>query len=102
MAERQTRAAALRARRKRARRLGVLVVCGLVALLYAGPIRTYLDARAAADASRADVLELRAKRADLQRRLDALDERATIEALARESGWIYPGETPYLIRDARP
>jgi cell division protein FtsB len=88
---------AVRERRRRAKRLVVLVAAVLVAVLYAGPVRSYLDARAAETQARSDVTRLRAEQARLQTTLRSLHSNAAVIALARESGWIFPGETPYVI-----
>jgi cell division protein FtsB len=88
---------AARERRRRAKRLAVLVAAVLVAVLYIGPVRSYLDARAAETQARSDVARLRAQQARLQATLHSLHSNAAVIALARESGWIFPGETPYVI-----
>jgi cell division protein FtsB len=88
---------AVRERRRRAKRLVVLVAALLVAVLYVGPVRSYLDAKAAETQARSDVARLRADQARLQATLRSLHSKAAVIALARESGWIFPGETPYVI-----
>jgi cell division protein FtsB len=88
---------AVRERRRRAKRLVVLVAAVLVAVLYVGPVRSYLDAKASETQARTDVTRLRAEQARLEATLSSLHSKAAVIALARESGWIFPGETPYVI-----
>jgi cell division protein FtsB len=84
-----------RDRRRRAKRLAASVAALLVVALYEGPVTSLLHARAETAQLRADVQRLKERRADLQRQLRTLHTDAAIIALARDDGFIFPGETPY-------
>jgi cell division protein FtsB len=86
-----------RDRRRRARRFAFAVAGLLVVALYVGPVRSYLGARDRAAAARADLQRLEQQHAALERRLRALSSDAATVALAREDGYIFPGETPFRI-----
>jgi cell division protein FtsB len=86
-----------RDRRRRAKRLAALVACALFAALYVGPVRSYLEAREQAAVLRHEVRSLERDTAALRARVRALRSDAAAEALARENGYIYPGETPYVV-----
>ena len=45
-----------------------------------------------------DLIEARAVRDDLSRKIKALAQPAVLEARARELGMVRPGETPYAVR----
>jgi cell division protein FtsB len=86
-----------RDRRRRARRFALAVAGLLVLALYVGPVRSYLGARDRAARARVEVVQLQRQHADLERRFRALTSQAATEALARDAGYIYPGETPYRV-----
>jgi len=76
--------------------LGVLV--GLV-VLYAGPARSYLQARGEARARNAEVQRLQREHERLEARRRALQRPGVVEAEARKLGYVKPGERPYVIED---
>jgi len=84
-------------RRRRLRRTLLVAGLGLTVLLYIGPVRSYFAAsRAEAGASRQlQLLERRHSR--LEHQLATLRSNAAMEALARQEGYIKPGETPYVV-----
>jgi hypothetical protein len=90
-----------RARRRRAKRFAALLAGLLVVGLYVGPVRSLIAARNATDGIRADVTRLRHEQAQLRVRLDRLQTNAAIVALARDNGFVFPGETPYVVQPAR-
>jgi cell division protein FtsB len=70
----------------------------LVGLLYARPLRSYVQAKHDLAARTADVQALRAEKRDLQHRLA---ESSTGEALteqARRLGLVRPGEKLYIVK----
>jgi cell division protein FtsB len=86
-----------RDRRRRAKRFAALVAGLLVLALYVGPVRSYLSAKQATREARADVQRLRAQHRGLTRRLKTARSDAAVIAEARQIGFIYPGETPYVV-----
>jgi cell division protein FtsB len=73
----------------------------LAAYLYAGPTRSYLDARALTAQDRQQVTRLLAQQESLRARLQALHSPGAVEALARADGYVYPGETPFSAHVAQ-
>jgi cell division protein FtsB len=75
-----------------------VAVAIVTAFLYYRPIASYLDTRHQLAERRAEVVELRADKTRLERRL----ERTTsIEALAREArriGLVRPGERLFIVK----
>lgn len=97
---------AKRAERRRAakRRALVAVAIGgsivLVGLLFAFyfPTRSWLHQRHRAAQNQHQLAELQAANRDLQHKVDALKEPATVERLARgQYGLVRPGEKAYVV-----
>jgi cell division protein FtsB len=86
-----------RDRRRRAKRFAAAVAVLLFVGLYVGPVRSYLAAKRDARQVRVEVQGLRAEQARLKERLRVARSDAAVIALAREQGFIFPGETPYLV-----
>jgi cell division protein FtsB len=84
-----------RDRRRRAKRLAACVAVLLVIALYEGPVSSLLHAREDTSQLRADVARLQQRHAELQRQLRTLRTDAAVVALARDDGFIFPGETPF-------
>src|ERR1700712_2360307 len=84
-----------RDRRRRAKRLAATAAVVLVVALYEGPVSSLLHARDDTSQLRADVSTLQQRHGDLQQQLRTLRSDAAIVALARDDGFISPGETPY-------
>jgi cell division protein FtsB len=82
-------------RRKRSRRLCAVLVVLLAGYLYAGPVRSYLDARERTTQDRQQLLRLTRQQSALKVRLAALSSPGAVEALARADGYVMPGETPF-------
>ncbi|MDX6546460.1 MAG: hypothetical protein QOG33_10 [Gaiellales bacterium] len=81
------------------RRLAAVAVLLLMAALYVSPVQKYLGAGVRLDRSRAQLATLQRQHDQLQRQSQALQTTPEIVLLARECGWIYPGETPLVIKD---
>ena len=89
--------------RSRARRLraGRVLLCGVVVLvgfLYYRPLTSYLETRRDVDKRRADVVELRAERARLERRLARTTSVAALSREARRMGYVKPGEQLFIVK----
>jgi cell division protein FtsB len=89
------------ARKRRARRLSAILLVLLAGYLYAGPTRSYLDARGRTAQDRQQVTRLLAQQVGLRARLAALHSPGAVEALARADGYVYPGETPFSAHVAQ-
>jgi cell division protein FtsB len=66
----------------------------LAAILYVGPVRSYLDVRARTAQDRQQLVVVTRAQTALRARLRALHSPGAVEALARADGYVYPGETP--------
>ncbi|MEW6581924.1 MAG: septum formation initiator family protein [Actinomycetota bacterium] len=77
-----------------------LVATGCVAgivLGYAGPVRGYLGQRSELARERVELSRLESTRDRLVRRLDALNDPVVLEVVARELGFVRPGERVFFI-----
>jgi cell division protein FtsB len=94
------RAARTRRRRQRlgARRLVVLFLIVLVALLYAGPLRSYYDKRELVGQERMQVAALRSDRDELKRRLARAQTAEAVERAARRLSYVKTGEHLYIVK----
>lgn len=72
--------------------LGIVVV---VAVLFVQPVRAYLGAQQDLTATTAQLEEAKAAKAAMLERRDTLGTRAALVQEARRRGYIFPGETPY-------
>jgi hypothetical protein len=97
-------ATAKRARKRRPARstllmrwvgLGALV---LVAVLYSGPLRTYVGTKHTLGARRSEVRMLRAQKDALERRLTASASDATLVLEARRLGLVKRGERLFIVK----
>ncbi len=84
------------------RRLAAVAVLMLMAALYVSPVQKYLRAGARLDESRAQLAALQHRHDQLVRDSQSLDTTARIVLLARECGWVYPGDVPLVIVDVKP
>jgi cell division protein FtsB len=90
------------ARRKPPRRKHVLrwLAVGaivLVALLYARPLRSYLDTKHQLAQRAADVRALKSEKRDLQRRLADASTPEALQREARRLGLVRPGERLFIV-----
>jgi cell division protein FtsB len=75
--------------------LGVTV---LVALLYVGPLRSYLETRATLDHRRTEVEALRRERMRLEQRLAASTRPEALLVEARRLGFVKQGERLFIVK----
>jgi cell division protein FtsB len=75
--------------------LGITI---LVGLLYIGPLRSYLETRAALDDRRAEVEGLRRERERLERRLAASTSPEALLVEARRLGFVKEGERLFIVK----
>jgi cell division protein FtsB len=96
--------AAARARSRRpppttlARRWGAIALIALIGYAYYHPLRSWISARHALQAQRADVALLAAQKHELQQRVQS---NASLDSLAREArqlGYIRPGEHLFIVK----
>ena len=79
------------------RRVAALVVLVVVAALYVAPVQKYLRVHRDLARQRAELTQMQRRNSDLERAGQALETDARIIVLARECGWIFPGETPLVV-----
>jgi cell division protein FtsB len=96
------RSASAGVRRRRSRRLCAVLLVLLAGYLYAGPVRSYLDASARTTTDRGQLQQLQSDNARLRATLKSLSTPAKLAEVARSDGYILPGETPYSLQFAQP
>jgi cell division protein FtsB len=79
------------------RRLVMLVVLAVVAALYVAPVQKYLRVQRDLSHQRQALADAQRTHDSLVRQREALDTDTRIITLARECGWIFPGEKPLVI-----
>jgi len=94
------RAARAHRRRQRssARRLVVLALVVLIALLYAGPLRSYYDKRELVRSEHARVALLRSQHNELRQKLKRAATGRAVERAARCLFYVKPGERLYIVK----
>jgi cell division protein FtsB len=95
------RSASASLRRRRSKRLCAVLLVLLAGYLYAGPVRSYLDASARTTSDRRQLAQLRQTNANLNATLRSLSTPAKLAEVARGDGYIVPGETPYSLQFAQ-
>jgi cell division protein FtsB len=70
----------------------------LVAILYVRPLKTYLDTRNALSRRHAEVVQLRAQKAGLQKRVTASSSLDALALEARRLGYVKPGEHLFIVK----
>jgi cell division protein FtsB len=70
----------------------------LVCLLYARPLRSYLNAKHDLSSRAAEVRSLAAEKRDLQHRLAQASTPAALERQARRLGLVRPGERLFIVK----
>lgn len=81
-------------------RLTRWALLGLVAvllLLYVAPVRSYLSSTDRAAVEQTKLQKLKAEHTELKRQRDALQGPQAIEAEARRTGMVKPGEKPFVV-----
>lgn len=76
----------------------VLSAVGLGVYLSRKPWQVYAEQRASAEAARREMQAAERERADLLRQKAHVDSPMGKEELAREAGFVKPGETPLGVR----
>lgn len=84
------------------RRAVTVAVLVLMAGLYVSPVQKYLHERARLHEERAQLAALQREHDQLQASASALMTKRRIILLARECGWIFPGEKPLVIQGVEP
>jgi cell division protein FtsB len=99
VARRRPQRARAGARRRRLQgRLLVVGVVVFVAFLYYRPLTSYVETRSDLDRRRAEVVELRAERTRLERRLKRSTSEAALRREARRIGYVRPGERLFIVK----
>ncbi len=78
----------------------LVLVLAVLAVSYASSLRAYLQQRHQIDTLEAQIAEREASIGDLEREKDRWDDPAFVMQEARKSGYVLPGETPFVAVDA--
>ncbi len=81
------------------RRLAALAVLAVMAALYVSPAQRYLGANRQVTDQRSQLAALQRQHDRLVQEVAALQTPQQIQLLARECGWIMPGEHPLVVMD---
>ena len=76
----------------------VVGVIALVGVLYYHPLTTYFETRATLNERAAEVAELRAEKARLERRLEWSTTPEALSREARQMNLVRPGERLYIVK----
>jgi cell division protein FtsB len=95
---RRTARARKRRQRTGARRFALLFLLVLIALLYAGPLRSYYDKRELVGRQRAQVEQLRSKQQELERKLKRASTPEAAEREARRLFYVKSGEHLWIVK----
>jgi cell division protein FtsB len=79
-------------------RWAALATLAIVALLYYRPLKSYVETRTSLQERQAEVRQLRAKRDELARRLEATDTPEALARRARKLGLVKPGEQLFIVK----
>lgn len=79
-------------------RWAAVAALALVAFLYYRPLHSYLSTNDALAQRRAEVAQLRAERAMLQRRVEEASGTDALEREARTLGLVKPGERLFIVK----
>ena len=79
----------------------LLGVALFVAYLYYQPLSKYVETRSALNARSAEVADLRAERARLQKRLEASATTAALAREARQMNLVRPGERLFIVKGVK-
>jgi cell division protein FtsB len=80
------------------RRVLVVVLLVLAALLYYKPLRAYMSTRDTLDQRRAEVRALVAQQRELRHRLAVANSPSALVSEARRLGYVKPGERLYIVK----
>lgn len=92
--------ASTRARRRNPLLVRALVLCGvaLVLFLYYRPVKSYLSTSKELRGRNAEVAQLQAQHAALQKRLALSGTQVQLAREARRLGYVRPGERLYIVK----
>jgi len=76
----------------------LLGLVALIALLYAGPLRSYFDKRELVRSEHAEVAQLRSQHIALKHKLERAETAEAIEREARRLAYVKPGERLYIVK----
>jgi Tfp pilus assembly protein PilE len=79
------------------RKLVLIVIVAILAILFVQPIRAYRSAKTELDTARTELKQARADKVRAIAEREALGTRAVLVREARRRGYIFPGETPFSI-----
>jgi cell division protein FtsB len=83
-------------------RLAAVLVLVIVAALYVAPVQKYLSVQRQLAHEQTAYKQAAARKAELDRQHALLQTNAEVEILARQCGWIYPGEKPLVVQGLPP
>jgi hypothetical protein len=81
----------------RPRRIVLALTAVVLAILFVQPVRAYRNAHAHLRTAQAQLAGVRTEHDRLQRELAAAGTPGALVREARRLGYIYPGETPWVI-----
>lgn len=76
----------------------MLALVVLIALLYAGPLRSYYDKRELVRSEHSRVALLRSQHNELKRRLAHAATAEAVQRAARRLAYVKPGERLYIVK----
>ena len=79
------------------RKLVVIIIVAILAVLFVQPIRAYRTAQAELTTTRAQLSVVREAKQRAIAERDALGTREMLVREARRRGYIFPGETPFSV-----
>ena len=79
------------------RKLIAVAVLAVMAALYVTPVQKYLRVSRQVDRAEAQIGSLEREREALQAEAAALETKQRVVLLARECGWIFPGERALVV-----
>ena len=79
-------------------RLAAILVLAIVAALYVAPVQKYLSVQRQLAHEQTMYEQAAARKAELDRQHALLQTDAEVEILARQCGWIFPGEKPLVVQ----
>jgi len=101
MKSRRTARAHRRRQRSSARLLVVMGLVVLIALLYAGPLRSYYDKRELVRSEHARIALLRSQHNELTQKLKRAATTEAVERAARCLFYVKPGERLYIVKGVK-
>jgi cell division protein FtsB len=84
--------------KRRLRLLWLVALAGVVAYLYYQPLTSYVETRRDLAGRRAEIENLRATKAELERRLASWTSLDATRREARRIGYVQPGERLFVVK----